>query len=81
MKHIFQFTVGYLGYFLIGFMALRALLTQDDMAGSISLFVGLTLLVSYVHYLERKQEKPKNSGYIKGIVMILFLISGIILFF
>ena len=81
MKHSFQFTVGYLGYFLIGLMALRALLTQDDMVGSIALFVGLTLLVSYLHFLERKQEKPKYSGYIKVIVIILFFISGMILFF
>ncbi|MFS0644040.1 hypothetical protein [Siminovitchia sp. 179-K 8D1 HS] len=44
MKHILGFTVGYIGYFLIGFMALRALFIQDDMAGFIVLVAGLTYL-------------------------------------
>ncbi|RDW17670.1 hypothetical protein [Oceanobacillus chungangensis] len=81
MKHILQFTMGYLGYFLIVFMALRALLTKDDTVGFIILFVGSFLLVDYVQFLEKKHETPKYSGYIKLILVIVFLLSGFTMFF
>jgi peptidoglycan/LPS O-acetylase OafA/YrhL len=75
MKHFIQFTLGYLGYFIIGFMALRAMLIQDDKGGFVVLSVGLLLLISYVAFLEKSHEKPKYSGYIKLILAAAFLIS------
>ncbi|WP_010530584.1 hypothetical protein [Lentibacillus jeotgali] len=81
MKHILQFTLGYLGYFLIVFMALRALLIQNDTIGFTILVVGSFLLVNYLHYLEKKHETPRYSGYIKVILVIAFLISGLIMLF
>lgn len=80
MKHILQFTMGYLGYFLIGFMALRALLIQD-MVGFTVLVIGTLLLVNYVHFLEKNHGKPKYSGYIKSILIMVFLISGSTMFY
>lgn len=80
-NYILQLTIGYLGYFLIGFMALRALLIQDDTEGFNALVLGLLLLVSYVQFLEKKHETPKYSGYIKLALIIVFLISGFILFY
>lgn len=74
MRDTYQFTIGYLGYFLIGYVTLRAVIVQDDTVGFIILTVGLLLLLNYVHILEKKHGMPKYGGYIKVILSIVFLI-------
>lgn len=76
MKHVLQFTMGYLGYFLLGFMALRSLLIQDDNVGFATSIVGLLLLVNYIAFLEKNHGTPKYSGYIKLILIVVFFASG-----
>ena len=75
MKHVMQFTMGYFGYFLIGFMALRALLIQDDNVGFATSIVGILLLVNYITFLEKNHGTPKYSVYIKLILIVLFFAS------
>ncbi|RLL47076.1 hypothetical protein D8M04_07775 [Oceanobacillus piezotolerans] len=75
MKQVIQFTLGYIGYLLIGFFALRALLLQDDKVGFTILVIGLTLLITYVSMLEKKHGTPKYGGYIKLVLIIVFIIS------
>ncbi|WP_404407929.1 hypothetical protein [Jeotgalibacillus malaysiensis] len=55
MKQDIQMVMGYIGYFLIGYMALRALLLQNDKIGFALLFIGMSLLISYVHSFEKQQ--------------------------
>ncbi|CAM3850939.1 hypothetical protein [Alkalicoccus chagannorensis] len=74
MKQYVHFTLGHAGYFLIGFMAMRAL-AAEDMQGFVMLNIGMLLLIIYVHFLERYLEKPKYSGSIKASLMALFLVS------
>ncbi|WP_164669686.1 hypothetical protein [Virgibacillus doumboii] len=81
MNHILQFTMGYLGYYLIALMALQAMVIRDDMVGSIILFIGLFFLVNYTQFLEKKHEKPKYGGYIKLILVVAFFISMFVIFF
>ncbi|PIC98871.1 MULTISPECIES: hypothetical protein [unclassified Sporosarcina] len=76
MKNSIRFSLGYLGYFLIGFMALRALIVQEDKIGFVILIVGLTLLIDYVASFEKKYGTPKYSGYIKSILVVAFIFSG-----
>ncbi|GAA0445246.1 MAG: hypothetical protein ACQEWU_20310 [Bacillota bacterium] len=79
MKHILQYTMGHLGYFIIGYMALRVMIIQDDKVGFTILVVGSFLLVGYVQFLEKRHGTPKYSGYIKLILVIVFLISSFIM--
>ncbi len=75
-RNLIQFTMGYVGYFLMGFIALKTLFVYDDKAGFIILVVGLLLLVTYMQFLEKKRGSPKYSGYIKLILFIGFSISA-----
>lgn len=81
MKNTIQLTMGYLGYFIIGFMALRAMFIQDDKVGFVILSVGLLLLINYVAFLEKKNGTPKYSGYIKLVLIVVFLISGFVMLY
>lgn len=74
-KNLIQFTMGYVGYFLMGFIALKTLFVHDDKAGFIISVVGLLLLVTYMQFLEKKQGSPKYGGYIKLILFVVFSIS------
>lgn len=80
MKHTIQFSLGYLGYFLIMFMALRAILIQNDQVSFVILVIGSFLLMNYGQSLEKRYGSPKYGGYIKLILVIAFLVSGLIVF-
>lgn len=73
--------MGYLGYFIIGFMALRAMLIQDDKVGFVLLSVGLLLLINYVAILEKRNGTPNYSGYIKLVLLVAFLILGFVMLY
>ncbi|MGD7043087.1 hypothetical protein [Jeotgalibacillus proteolyticus] len=75
MKQDIQMIMGYMGYFLIGYMALRALLLQNDKIGFALLFIGMSLLISYVHSFEKKQGAPKYSAHIKFTLSLVFPFS------
>ena len=79
MKNSIRYTIGHLGYLLIGFMALRALFVQDDKIGFVILIVGLILLIDYVAYFEKKYGTPKYAGYIKSILFVAFVFSGFLI--
>lgn len=57
MKNKLQSILGYIGYFLIGFIALRAIINKEDKIGFIILIIGLTLLINYVHSLEKSLKQ------------------------
>ncbi|WP_453989787.1 hypothetical protein [Bacillus nitroreducens] len=76
MKYRVQYIMGYIGYFLLAFMALRAVIIQDDILGFIILTVGLLFLMNYLALLEKQHGTPKYSGYIKLILALALLISG-----
>ena len=60
MKNSIRFTIGHLGYLLIGFMTLCALFVQDDKIGIVILIVGSIFLIDYVAYFEKNME-PRNT--------------------
>lgn len=67
--------MGYIGYFLIGYMALKALLLQNDKIGFALLFIGMSLLISYVHSFEKQQGSPKYSAHIKFTLSLVLIFS------
>ncbi|MDG5471277.1 hypothetical protein P6709_05920 [Jeotgalibacillus sp. ET6] len=75
MKQHIQMIMGHIGYFLIGYMALRALLLQNDKIGFALLFIGMNLLISYVHSFEKQQGTPKYSAHIKFTLSLVFMLS------
>ncbi|MDW0110055.1 hypothetical protein [Sporosarcina aquimarina] len=56
MKNSIRFTFGYLGYFLIGLMAIRALIVQNDKIVFAILLVGSLLLIDYIASFEKNME-------------------------
>lgn len=76
MKNVIHLTIGYAGYFLIMFMALKAMIEENDPITFVLLFLGSLAMLNYIHVLEKQHEKPIQSGYIKVILAILFVISG-----
>ncbi|AJD90246.1 hypothetical protein JMA_09290 [Jeotgalibacillus malaysiensis] len=75
MKQDIQMVMGYIGYFLIGYMALRALLVQDDRVGFALLFIGMSLLMSCVQFFEKKQGNPKYSVHIKVVLSLVLILT------
>ncbi|WP_404407925.1 hypothetical protein [Jeotgalibacillus malaysiensis] len=75
MKQHIQMIMGHIGYFLIGYMALRALLIQNDKIGFAILFIGVSLLINYVDSFEKKQGTPKYSAHIKITLSLVFILS------
>ena len=78
MKHTINYTLGYLGYFLLVFIALRFILVQNDKTSFLLTVIGIFLLINYVSYFEKQNGTPKYSGYIKLTLFILFLFTGFI---
>lgn len=79
MKELARFTVGYIGYFLIGFIAIRALSQYDTVAFAVLSF-GSLMLLGYVHALEKKHGAPKYGGYVKLALGIAFVFACFVLF-
>lgn len=78
MKHTINYTLGYLGYFLLVFIALRFILVQNDKTSFLLTVIGIFLLINYVSYFEKQNGTPKYSGYIKLTLFIFFLFTGFI---
>ena len=79
MRFLVFYTLGYIGYFALGFIALRFLVVQRDITGYVITFIGLILLINYVSFIEKKIETPKYNGYVKVTLMVIFFISSFFL--
>ncbi|MCM3651615.1 hypothetical protein [Metabacillus litoralis] len=52
---------GKIGIVLVGLGALRYMVISNDSKGYIILFLGFSLVVSYIYYLEKSWDKQKNN--------------------
>lgn len=64
---------GMIGSVLVGFMALRYLVSYD-LEGYIFSFLGFILIINYINYLESKANISKKIIWIKSIVSIVLFI-------
>lgn len=79
MKHIINYTLGYIGSFLLAFIALRFIIVQNDETSFLLTMIGFLLLINYVSYFEKQNGTPKYSSYIKLTLIIIFLFTCFIL--
>jgi hypothetical protein len=52
---------GMIGIVLVGLGTLRYMVISNDSKGYIILFLGFSLVVSYIYYLEKSWDKQKNN--------------------
>ncbi|MDP4549584.1 hypothetical protein Q9251_01660 [Alkalihalobacillus macyae] len=75
MKDYIYYVSGYCGYFLLSLVSVRFLI-HDDMTGLIMCLIGLLLLITYVEFMEKKNGKPRYSGFIKIAISLVFILGS-----
>jgi len=74
MKQTFIYTLGYLGYFMVGLIAVRAALLGDNFV-FVMTSLGSLFLMIYVSLLEKRTGTPKYAGYIKVSLVLAFFVT------
>ena len=74
MKQTFIYTLGYLGYFMVGLIAVRAALQGDNFV-FVMTSLGSLFLMIYVSLLEKRTATPKYAGYIKVALVLAFFVT------
>ena len=78
MKRTLNYTIGYIGYFLMAYVSLRLLIADKDVTGYTLTTIGLLFIATFTTSMEKQIEAPKYAGYIKFVIIIVFFFVSMV---